>query len=338
MADPAATRDARMVLAGYKIGADAVLVPHAVGDRLSGAVIWQVRGARGAFCLKAWPATRMPQGRLALVHRLMRQARGAGLDFVPAVVGCPDGIRSSVVHAGYLWDLSTWMPGASKPVGCRLPADVAHAVRALAQLHGVWAGRKVVRGPCPAVTRRLKLTQFWLQRLSEDWQPRQGSDSLAAQTGSWRQRAWEQLRRRLPKVPALIRPWHDRPVALQPCMGDPRAEHFLFQGQQVTGLVDFGAAGTDWVGTDAARLLGSFADDYTALWNAGLAAYQETRPLTPEEVSLVRLLDRTGTLLTLAKWLGWLEGEGPSQAWGAAAAQRLQQLLVRVEQWPDQTL
>ena len=37
----------------------------------------------------------------------------------------------------------------------------------------------------------------------------------------------------------------DRSFRLQPCLRDARPEHFLFEGDRLTGLVDFGAMGVD---------------------------------------------------------------------------------------------
>jgi Ser/Thr protein kinase RdoA (MazF antagonist) len=49
----------------------------------------------------------------------------------------------------------------------------------------------------------------------------------------------------------------DRPVPLQPALRDILDEHVLFVGDQVTGIIDFGAMRIESVAGDIARLLGS---------------------------------------------------------------------------------
>ena len=47
-------------------------------------------------------------------------------------------------------------------------------------------------------------------------------------------------------------------ISLHPCLGDVWAEHVLFEGNQITGLIDFGGMRYDHPAQDLARLLGSY--------------------------------------------------------------------------------
>src|SRR6202023_1230336 len=80
----------------------------------------------------------------------------------------------------------------------------------------------------------------------------------------------------------------------QPCVCDVWHDHVLFEGDTVSGLIDFGGAKVDSVAVDLARLLGSMAGDDPVLRDAGFGAYVAVRPLSLGEVDLVTLLDRTG--------------------------------------------
>ena len=76
-------------------------------------------------------------------------------------------------------------------------------------------------------------------------------------------------------------------------------DHVLFQDDEVSGLVDFGAVRTDAVSLDLARLLGSLIEDEPRRWSEALDAYQQDRPLSPGE----RGADpRPGPLRRCAQW------------------------------------
>ncbi len=111
-------------------------------------------------------------------------------------------------------------------------------------------------------------------------------------------------------------------------------DHILFDGDRLSGIVDYGAIKVDHVAVDLAQLLGSLVGDDTESWTHGLAAYRTVRPLAPEEEELARVLDRAGTLLGMANWLRWLYQERRPFDDIPAVAGRLRTLVERVERWP----
>lgn len=54
-----------------------------------------------------------------------------------------------------------------------------------------------------------------------------------------------------------LKPLADVSFRLQPCIRDIWHDHVLFDGDRVTGLIDFGAMQIDTPATDIARLVGS---------------------------------------------------------------------------------
>ena len=69
-------------------------------------------------------------------------------------------------------------------------------------------------------------------------------------------------------------------VPLQPCLRDVWHDHVLFQGDEVTGLIDPSAARTDTVAADISRLAGSLIADDRRAWGKAMDAYQAVRPLS----------------------------------------------------------
>ncbi len=323
---------ARRALACYPAARGAV--PDALGNRggFSGARIWRVETAAGPLCLRAWPEAGPSPRDLAFIHSLMDRARAVGLTFVPEVLRAEGG-ATRVAESGRLWDLTSWMPGRADfhehPSGERLTAACA----ALARLHDVWAPPKPVCGPCPAVARRLERARQWSELVSSGWRPSFAPHDVGA-VRHWAERAWAALSFRAGRVPETLAAWAGRWAPIQPCVGDVWHDHLLFEGDRLTGLIDYGGAKVDHVAVDLARLLGSLVGD-PAAWEVGLRAYRGVRPLTPEEAELAAVLDRTGTVLAAANWLRWLYHERRAFEDSDAVARRLAALVTRMESWPE---
>jgi homoserine kinase type II len=301
----------------------AAFAPHSAGltwDRapggFSGARVWRGRDAAGTarLALKAWP--RATAARLPRVHEWMRRA--AHLPFVPEVLRGEGG--GLVIEGDDVWDCCRWVPGA--PLAHPTEAEVARACEAVARLHGAWAGESH-RGPAPGVRNRLAIL-------------RENADLLRAGPGALPpvsplldpllRRAVEVVARAAPHAARALEVWADVPLALQPCVRDLRADHVLFDGGAVRGVIDFGAAAVDHPAVDLARLLG----DYGAHIDAGLAEYRAARPgfETPNE--LVALLTHTGLLGSALGWVVRLAVRRERAGSPDAVAARVESLLEKI--------
>jgi homoserine kinase type II len=297
-----------------------------VAGGFSGAQIWRLRRTDGCeFCLKAH-APAADAGRLEWdIHRWMTAARAAGLGFVPQVEFSRAG-RTVVEVGGRIWDLTQWMPGAAdfhaNPTDARLLA----AVEALARLHEAWSRLSSARPvPCPAVERRRRALESWSELVASGWRPRPAPDDPVAPHV---EAIWPRLPGILPPVLAKLAQWRDVLVPVQPCLCDVWHDHVLFTGDRVTGLIDYGAAKTDHVAVDLARLLGSLVPGQRDRWTLALRAYRVIRPLPQPE--LVELLDWTGVVVGVTNWFRWLYYEGRKYADRAAVAARVAELMQRL--------
>ncbi len=318
---------ARAVLGQYDLSG---LALRPLGNRggFSGAALWRVHEPGDDLCLRVWPAGEMDRQRITYSHSLMKLARDNGLSFVPKVLTTRTA-STTIVQANRLWDLCTWMPGMAAIPGQVNRGQVEAACAALALLHQAWAAIAPGSGPCPGVHRRLEAFR--------DWDARTRTSSLGFSPHDpaqmWAERGWGLLQIHADKIPFKLRPWVDRTVSLQQCLCDVWNDHVLFEGDVVTGLVDYGGVKTDHVAVDLARLLGSLVEDRADLRAAGLEAYSRVRPLSLQEEELVSVLDETGTLVGLITWLKWLYFEDKQFDDRTAAARRLQSLVERVERW-----
>jgi Ser/Thr protein kinase RdoA (MazF antagonist) len=330
MSRPSLDPVARQVLDHYGLPAvEATLIALGNAGGFSGARLWRVEGADGAFCLRAWPPGGVTPQRLQTLHHWMGVARQAGLFFVPAVLSKGRG-SSWVEMSSRLWDLTTWMPGRADFHAQPSRARLENACVALARLHESWARVTPSTGPCLAVQRRLACVRDWTALTASGWHPldRTAPDDPLRPLA---EHAWAVLHGRVDQVPGRLAPWIDRPLPLQPCLGDVWHDHILFSGEEVTGVIDYGSARVDHPAVDLARLLGSLAGNDAAAWAAGLGAYTRVRPLREVEQTLIAVLDETGTLLGLANWLRWHYHDGRTFEDRSAVTRRLGELLKRFQ-------
>jgi homoserine kinase type II len=128
---------------------------------------------------------------------------------------------------------------------------------------------------------------------------------------------------------ARLKPFAEIPLPLQVCIRDVWHDHVLFEGDRVTGIVDFGAIEVDTPATDIARLLGSLVGDEEAGWQAGLEAYAQVRPLTLIERKAVQALDAAGTILAGCNWIRWIYIDGREFDDWAQIVNRFEDVLTR---------
>lgn len=256
---------------------------------------------------------------MSKVHQWMQTARAAGLDYVPAVAYDSEG-RTVVDIAGRCWECIEWMRGRADYQEYPTEVKLTAAVDAIARIHQSWF--TFGEATCPAVHRRLAVLDDWrgLER------PRFAVDDPIAEHA---QSAWVLLPTLAPRMQAMLEPWSRRLVSVQPCIGDVWHDHVLFEGDAVTGVIDFAAAKIDHVAADLARLLGSLIPDDRLRMETALRAYSAVRPLPNPE--LVAILDQTGVVASVVNWLRRIYLEKEQVANRIAVAKRLASLLDRIK-------
>lgn len=218
----------------------------------------------------------------------------------------------------------------------QFPTDdrLKSALRTLASLHQTWAkaSSAIVAVASPTVTQRGAKLQEWLIRLPELWSHPVCRADQQQPIADFARRTLRQLAERGPvELQALAR-LQAQPVDLHFVLRDIWSDHVLFTQEQVTGIIDFGAARVDEPATDVARLLGSLEPMNANRWQLGWEAYQQLNPAVDHE--RVVILDRVAGLLSTLQWFEWLVIESRSfQVKQEELWARWQRLLVRLELW-----
>jgi Ser/Thr protein kinase RdoA (MazF antagonist) len=290
---------------------------HRLGSAggFSGARFWRLETPRGMLCLRRWPgefpAYPAPE-QLAFIHSVLEHVHRRGFMKIPVPIRALNG-QSFVSLAAHLWESTPWLPGSANYLPERNPRKLTAAMQALARWHRAavdfpWNDQSAM--PSPGIEARL-LQIDWLRsggfdRLVNAVHPAQVRDPNSAELV----RLARQLFVLYPRVEASIRPKllaaREICVPLQPCIRDVWHDHVLFEGEEVSGLIDFGALKVESVAGDVARLLDSMAGDDLPAWQTGLAAYGTIRPLSDDELFLVSAFDESLALLSGMNWLDWI--------------------------------
>jgi homoserine kinase type II len=197
------------------------------------------------------------------------------------------------------------MPGAANYDHSPNVERLRAATTALARFHTAVADFPVVSGPQSAVTRHFaRLNDLMRGGMNELF--RAITDATWPELAPLARQFLSELPNAIPRAMANLEPIVSAALPLQPCIRDVWHDHILFTGDDVTGLIDFGAVEIDTPATDVARLLGSLAGDDATGWQTGVAAYSAVRPLSQQEGLAVRALDASGNILGGCNWIRWI--------------------------------
>jgi homoserine kinase type II len=296
----------RLVLEQYPAIARPSEPPEPLGNAggLSGCRLWRYPSGQGRLVARVWPVDGPPRGTIEQIHRWLLEAKDLGL--VPIPLAGLEG-RTLQEHGGRLWEVAPWLEGKPAPI----PPSAIHlrtGLAALAAFHQRLHQERTL-GQSLGLQSRLREIEallgsgFTVLERSLSTFPVDPCATLA--------KRWLELSRRT--APRLIEPlrWSSSCVVpLQPCLRDMRPEHLLFEGDRVTGLVDFGAMAIESVAADLARLLSEWLGPDRAARAEALEAYAAIRPLDESELALIEAFETSGALLGAGHWIRWHFIEG----------------------------
>jgi homoserine kinase type II len=281
-------------------------VPLGSAGGFSGACFWRLETPRGPLCLRRWPSEHPSAKHLAWIHKVLGWVAERGFAKLPLPIATGDG-ASFVRHGQHLWELTAWMPGEpdeDRPTSAR---RIEAAMKALGRFHRAAASfprDDSIPVPSPGLIQRLKTLRRFVDH----------TDQFRLAVGTAGPNKLRVLADSvLDLFPRIAQGVEDelaaavtKPVRLQPCIRDIHRQHVLFEGQAVSGLIDFGAMRLESVAGDVARLIGSLAGDDAVARRVAMKAYMAENPLSQVEESLVEAFDRSSVLLSPLNWIEWI--------------------------------
>jgi hypothetical protein len=262
------------------------------GGGLSGAQVLRITTPGGCYRLDLLPSD-WPGDRLAAAAALSTAAEQAELPFMASRIAC---LAGRVSHgrlqsdAGWL-ELRPWLAGDVVGATAWSANHSRQSAEALARLHNCTpvAGH----GPSAAMLRRRSLLGAGDAALACQLPGAQvvtvaGKTIRLPSRREW-DRCWQQAQH-------LVDQASGHTFDLQPCWGDAWRGNVLFDGAQLTGIIDFAAAVVDTPALDVARLAGSADGDNCQVV---LASYSVLRPLSAVDHLAVAAFDASGIVLSL---------------------------------------
>ncbi|MBL9094769.1 MAG: phosphotransferase [Planctomycetaceae bacterium] len=320
-------------------------------EGLSGAQVWRFTSeARGICALRRWPQDHPTGKKLEEIFSALTMAAKRGCDFVTIPFSALDG-RPYVRHENHLWQIEPWKPGA--PVAAPSDEQLRRAFACLAQFHFAVRDvetRRPTRSVSPAVTRRLDVladctaARFDAIRAFAHERQSELQAAVAADLDDY----LRIFRKLSPAVEQLLLLCSRREVLLQTVIGDIHSEHVLFDGERVSGIIDFGALTTDSVALDLARLVASYCGDDEARQQLALEAYEQAAAeysrsagliaggeLAIDERVLIEAFDKSGALLAPFRWLTWIFIERRGFAHDGRVVARWRELMRRLRRMSE---
>ncbi|MGH7193245.1 MAG: phosphotransferase enzyme family protein, partial [Candidatus Saccharimonadales bacterium] len=292
---------------------------------------WRLQAPRGTLCLRRWPSEQSRQ-QLEFIQAVLWHVVQEGFSLAPL----PLETRSHagyVEEAGHLWEVTPWMPGEANYRRASSPAKLRAAMHALAGFHLAavsFPHAERSPGSPPGIAQRAERLRAW------------SPEKLARLQAAISESDWPGLAERAERMLKLFNHAADRvrvtlasavtlAAPLQPCIRDIWHDHILYLGDQVSGLIDFGAMRIESVAADVARLAGSLCGDESQAWLTALQAYEEMRRFSAEEALLITAYDRANVLLSGMNWLAWIYLEDRVFDDRAAVCRHVDENLRRLE-------
>ncbi|MCA9063436.1 MAG: phosphotransferase [Planctomycetaceae bacterium] len=288
-------------------------------------------GDGNQFALRLTPHTSaLPVERLTLLHHLLNHLAASQFSIVPVPLPVLDGENAESLFLtrlaptflkteNHVIQMEPWLPGKACPMEDISEGQLRNAMRCLAEFHfeaAVWGSHlphqnwfSVKVAPSPGLLRRLDLLRLLRQHELATLLNAAAND----RNPEFRRPAESHLKLwqpRLTHVIQLCEQLENTDFRLSPVIRDVWRDHILFCGDEVTGMIDLTAAGTDHPVLDLTRLLRSWFGRDSKRVHAAFDMYSQQVAMTSLERTLFQALDLASVILSPVTWFRrrYLEG------------------------------
>lgn len=269
----------------------------------SGATFWNWTSPKGRILMKVWPVDGPSEK-----HHLCRHKRLEGLKSLslPLALPIPDRYGRTLRR----WQSQSWaelIPWIDGTPAWDDPSDdkMAHVAGLLSEFHGRWLSfGPRYQNRSEAVISRLgqlhKLAQMKDHDFCSSQQLRIGQSQSTFQLLHEIVRLSKEL---VQKAIAWLGPFETHAFRIQTVLRDARPDQFLFNDEYPSGVIDFGAVGSDSVALDLARLTSEWFPNDALRTDQFIRYYESHHRITNLERDAIRPLSLAGAILGGLAWL-----------------------------------
>ena len=264
---------------------------------LSGSRLFCFESSCGMVVLRSWPS-QMTASRLEKVHEWVVLA-GNEIGCIATPFFTRD--KSTFIPLDQnLFSLEPWKSGVSIQ-GQPSTKQIRESVEALGRFHKILQFHHRP-GKSPGLLHRLQsligLRKGGISNLGLAIRD-EPDEHLIGLAKEWVRHAREVL----DDVITLVLGQREMVHMLQPCLRDCRSDHWLFQGERLNGLVDFGAVDLEFKEFDLARLMLDWWPDHES--EELVIEYGRLHGLPEPDRVLVSVVEKSTALLSGANWIRW---------------------------------
>ncbi|MEM8734350.1 MAG: phosphotransferase, partial [Planctomycetota bacterium] len=278
---------------------------------LSSSSVFRCQGRAEQFCLRKWSGGVARFGHIQWIQSQIARAIAVGVEALPAHFRTVDG-ESLIADGDDVWELTEWKPGVADYLDFPSQSRLLAATRLLARFHSVFEPESRVQ-VSPAMEQRLQVLGDAIRWAAQvNWRSTSFADSLTTGLSEDQSKLIEMnvqrthvfLRENGERLHQRLQILAKEPIHCHFVLRDVWSDHLLYSQDEVTGMIDFGAARIDEPATDVARLLGSLEPVDVDRWMFGFEGYRSMCPAIQRE--RVVMLDQVSTLLSANQWRIWV--------------------------------
>jgi Ser/Thr protein kinase RdoA (MazF antagonist) len=285
---------------------------------VKGKALARVRASGMDLCLRRYPADTDPTW-LAGLHRVQQELAQKGFQLLPALRRTP-GDQTVLSFEGRLYELTDWAPGQHQVNGTHSLVQLEHLGAAIARLHKAGAGLEPPPADLGPDGSGISDPSWWIADTQRIGSLVEFFRSTFLADEFLRSRMGAEVGAALEVLDGTA----DFGLVDQTIThGDLWSEHVLYEGEEVSAVLDVDGLNRRPAWDDVAALLADFADFDPTRSRACLAGYRSVRPLDETALAVIPRAWLARTLAVLRQRIDWHQNglhrldalAGPTPRW-----------------------
>lgn len=273
-------------------------------------MVYRIETLAACYSMKRWPVT-AERERLLEIHRFQSYLADTRKSLTPGLVKWSNGETLLEADDAY-WEIADWKSGAPiENLGDVNDEQIRQCAEALASIHSRSESYHTQVGVSPGIQQRVDGMIAAIQPCTD--KRRRFLESISAYDKYVAANVLKDISiRSMRVIPSLldsVQRLSKKSVKCFWILRDVWRQHILFQGNRISGMIDFGAARMDWPGLDLVRAFGTLMFESDPRWTMAIMHYLNQRGDDSLELADIRMIHRASVALSALQWLDWFAEE-----------------------------